>query len=72
MVKVMTRPARITTNFPSVLETAKRLGVSKHDAMRLSEMAERSVKTGKFAISGLDHRKRTTRTTKTAAPSGKK
>ncbi len=64
----MTRPARITTNFPSVLETAKRLGVSEHDAMRLSEMAERSVKTGEFAISGLDQRKRTTtRTTKVAA-----
>jgi len=63
----MKRAAGITTNFPSVLETAKRLGVSKHDAMRLAEMAERSVKTGKFALSGLGHRKRTMRTTKPAA-----
>ncbi len=49
----MGRPAQITTSFPSVLETAKRLGVSKHDAMVLSEMAERSVKTGKFIIPGV-------------------
>ncbi len=49
----MARPARITTRFPSVLETAKRLGVSKHDALVLSEMAERSVKSGEFAIPGV-------------------
>jgi len=49
----MARPAKITTPFPSVMETAKRLGVSKHDAMVLSEMAERSQKTGVFAIPGL-------------------
>jgi len=47
------RPAKITTPFPSVLETAKRLGVSKRDAMVLSEMAERSQSTGVFAIPGL-------------------
>jgi DNA-binding protein HU-beta len=49
----MARPAKITTRFPSVLETAKRLGVSKHDAMVLSEMAERSEKTGDFIIPGI-------------------
>lgn len=49
----MARPAKITTSFPSVLETARRLGVSKHDAMVLSEMAERSEKTGEFIIPGV-------------------
>jgi DNA-binding protein HU-beta len=49
----MARPAKITTPFPSVLETAKRLGVSKRDAMVLSEMAERSQRTGIFVIPGL-------------------
>jgi len=49
----MAHPAKITTPFPSVLETAKRLGVSKHDAMVLSEMAERSQRTGKFVIPGI-------------------
>ena len=49
----MARPAKITTRFPSVLETAKRLGVSKHDAMVLSELAERSRRTGEFVIPGL-------------------
>jgi hypothetical protein len=49
----MARPARITTPFPSVLETAKRLGVSKRDALVLSEMAERSEKSGVFAIPGV-------------------
>ena len=49
----MARPAKITTPFPSVLETAKKLGVSKHDALVLSEMAERSVKSGVFAIPGV-------------------
>ncbi len=49
----MARPAKITTPFPSVLETAKRLGVSKHDALVLSEMAERSVKSGEFVIPGV-------------------
>jgi DNA-binding protein HU-beta len=49
----MAHPAKITTPFPSVLETAKRLGVSKRDAMVLSEMAEVSEKTGEFVIPGL-------------------
>jgi DNA-binding protein HU-beta len=49
----MARPAKIKTKFPSVLETAKRLGVSKRDASVLSEMAERSVKSGEFAIPGV-------------------
>jgi DNA-binding protein HU-beta len=49
----MARPAKITTPFPSVLETAKTLGVSKREAMVLSEMAERSQRTGVFAIPGL-------------------
>jgi hypothetical protein len=40
-------PARITTPFPSVLETAERLGVSERDARVLSEMAERSQSNGK-------------------------
>jgi DNA-binding protein HU-beta len=51
----MVRPAKITTPFPSVLETAKRLGISKHDAMVLSEMAERSQRTGEFVIPSLGH-----------------
>ena len=49
----MARPAKITTPFPSVFETAKKLGVSKHEALVLSEMAERSQKSGVFAIPGL-------------------
>lgn len=49
----MARPAKITTSFPSVLETARRLGVSKRDAEVLSEMAERSQKTGEFVIRGV-------------------
>lgn len=49
----MARPAKITTPFPSVFETAKKLGVSKHDALVLAEMAERSEKSGEFAIPGL-------------------
>jgi DNA-binding protein HU-beta len=49
----MARPAKITTRFPSVLETAKRLGVSKRDALVLSDMAERSEKSGVFAIPGV-------------------
>jgi len=49
----MARPVKIKTPFPSVLETAKRLGVSKRDALVLSDMAERSQKSGEFAIPGL-------------------
>jgi DNA-binding protein HU-beta len=49
----MARRAKIETPFPSVLETAKRLGVSKHDALILSEMAERSETSGVFAIPGV-------------------
>jgi len=51
----MARPARIkiTTPFPSVMETAKTLGVSKRDAEILSEMAERSWRTGVFEIPGV-------------------
>jgi DNA-binding protein HU-beta len=62
----MARPAKITTAFPSVLETAKRLGVSKHDAEVLSEMAERSERTGKFVIPGLGHLVRVGRKYRTA------
>jgi len=61
----MGRPALITTSFPSVLETATRLGVSKHDAMVLSEMAERSVKTGKFIIPGVGRLVRVLRRSRT-------
>jgi hypothetical protein len=50
---VMVRPAKVTTTFPSVLETAKRIGVSKRDAMALSEMAERSQRTGVFVLPGV-------------------
>ena len=64
--RVMARPAKITTAFPSVLETAKRLGVSKHDAEVLSEMAERSERTGKFVIPGLGHLVRVGRKYRTA------
>jgi DNA-binding protein HU-beta len=49
----MPRPARITTPFPSVLETAKRLGVSKHDATVLSELAERFQNSGEFVMPSL-------------------
>jgi nucleoid DNA-binding protein len=49
----MARPVKITTPFPTVFETAKKLGVSKHQALVLSEMAERSEKSGVFAIPGL-------------------
>jgi DNA-binding protein HU-beta len=51
--KDMARPAKIRTPFPTVLETAKRLGVSKHDAMVLAEIAERSEKTGAFILPGI-------------------
>ena len=50
---IMARPAKIATSFPSVSETAKRLGVSKREAMVLSELAESSQRTGVFAIPGL-------------------
>jgi DNA-binding protein HU-beta len=49
----MARPVEIKTPFPSVFETAKRLGVSKRDTLVLSEMAEHSQKSGEFAIPGL-------------------
>lgn len=49
----MVRSAKITTPFPSVRETAKKLGVSAHDTLVLSEMAERSVKSGEFVIPGV-------------------
>ena len=42
IVTEMARAVKIDTPFPSVLETAKRLGVSKRDATVLSKMAERS------------------------------
>ncbi len=64
--KAMARPAKITTAFPSVSETAKRLGVSKHDAKVLSEMAERSERTGKFVIPGLGRLVRVGRKYRTA------
>jgi len=35
------------------METAKRLGVSKHDAIILSELAERSRRTGVFVLPGI-------------------
>ena len=53
IVTEMARAVKIVTPFPSVLETAKRLGVSKRDAMVLSKMAERSEKTGEFVIPGV-------------------
>ncbi len=46
----MGRPAKTTTPFPSVLETAKRFGVSKRHAKVLAEMAQCSERTGQFAI----------------------
>ena len=48
----MAARVKITTAFPSVLETAKRLGVSKGDVRVLSDMAERSERTGVFALPG--------------------
>ena len=50
---IMPRPAKISTAFPSVSETAKRLGVSKSETRVLSDLAERSRKTGEFAIPGI-------------------
>jgi DNA-binding protein HU-beta len=61
----MARPAEIKTPFPTVLETATRLGVSKHDAMVLSEMAERSEKTGTFVLPGIGRLVRVTRKSRT-------
>jgi DNA-binding protein HU-beta len=58
----MARPAKIATPFPTVSETAKRLGVSKREATVLSEMAERSQRTGVFAIPGLVRVSRRART----------
>jgi len=60
----MARAAKIETSFPSVSETAKRLGVSKREAAVLSEMAERSQKTGIFVIPGLGRLVRVTRKTR--------
>lgn len=54
--EVMARPVKITTPFPTLMETAKVLGVSKRDALRLSEMARRSMKTGVFAMPGSGRR----------------
>lgn len=62
--KIMARPAKVTTTFPSVLETAKRLGVSKRDAMVLSAMAERSQKTGVFVLPGIGRLVRVDRKTR--------
>jgi DNA-binding protein HU-beta len=61
----MARPAKIKTPFPSVLETAKRLGVSKRDARVLSDMAERSQRSGVFVIPGLGRLVRVDRTART-------
>ena len=66
----MARPAKITTQFPSVLETAKRLGVSKREALVLSEMAERSERTGVFVIPGLGRLVRVNRKTRTGRSPG--
>jgi len=51
----MARPARvkITTPFPTFMETAKRYGISKRDAKRLSDMAERAWKTGVYELEGV-------------------
>ncbi len=57
----MAHAAKVATSFPSVSETAKRLGVSKREAAVLSEMAERSQKTGVFLIPGLGLLVRVTR-----------
>jgi DNA-binding protein HU-beta len=61
----MARPAKIATPFPTVSETAKRLGVSKREATVLSEMAERSQRTGVFAIPGLGRLVRVSRRART-------
>ncbi len=57
----MARAAKVATSFPSVSETAKRLGVSKREVAVLSDMAERSQKTGVFVIPGLGRLVRVTR-----------
>ena len=49
----MTRPAKITTPFPTLFETAKKLGISREDPKTLSDLARRAVETGEFALPGV-------------------
>lgn len=49
----MARPVTITTPFPSVAQTAKKLGVSEEVARELSNLAEHSRKTGVFVLPGI-------------------
>ena len=44
---------KVTTGFPSAAKAAKRLGVSKRVARSLSELADRSLKTGEFVLPGV-------------------
>jgi DNA-binding protein HU-beta len=44
---------KVTAGFPSASKAAKRLGVSKRVARNLSELADRSLKTGEFVLPGV-------------------
>jgi len=44
---------RVTAGFPSASKAAKRLGVSKRVARNLSQLADRSLKTGEFVLPGV-------------------
>ena len=44
---------KITTGFPSVTRTAKKLGISKEVAERLYKLAEDSRRTGEFVMPGV-------------------
>ena len=58
---IVTRPAKITTPFPSVSDTAKRLGVSKREVRALLEMVDRPPKAGEFATLSSDRSIRASR-----------
>ncbi len=49
----MRSPVKITTPFPTVMETAKRLGVSKKDALMLSKLADEIHRVEKLLRAGL-------------------
>jgi DNA-binding protein HU-beta len=62
----MRAQVKITTGFPSAAKTAKRLGVSKRVARDLSLLAERSLATGEFVLSGVGRLVRASRKTQGA------
>jgi DNA-binding protein HU-beta len=52
-VKTLHHAVKITTGLPSVAKAAKKLGVSRKVVKELSQLAERSQKTGKFVLPGV-------------------